>query len=278
MGCFDKEPRKAGPLIDLGLRPGTFSSPEQIFSLYLNSSIAGSKLSPCGWFCPPWCAPSPAHRLGRGKLPSPPDEKDCQQSKDWERSSKKLRKAAENQKRRKINNKLRKIADTEKDDTQYERVRLGRHLLMSLWERSGHLGAIVFSSQLVPSHHKLFLVCFPSPHSNTVLNQITTIQYSDHLTSWRKRRTAHWPWSCDKHIGPGRKSPCRRSAECSRWMTQIKDRWSFQQWNLQVVETGVWSGIFKPPICKDMFWIVQDEFLRVDILQEPGERFALKVL
>ena len=151
MGCFDKEPRKAGPLIDLGLRPGTFSSPEQIFSLYVNSFIAGSKLSPCGWFCPPWCEPSPAHRLDRGMLPSPPD---CQQYKGWERLSKK---AAENQKRRKINNKLRKIANTEKDDTQYGRVRLGRHLLMSLWERSGHLGAIVFSTQLVPSHHKLTL-------------------------------------------------------------------------------------------------------------------------
>ena len=58
-------------------------------------------------------------------------------------------------------------------------------------------------------------------------------------------------------------------------MIQMQDRLSFQQWNLQVVETGVWCGIFKPPIRKDMFWIVQDEFLRVDILQEPGERFAL---
>ena len=39
MGCFDKEPRKAGPLIDLGLRPSTFSSPEQIFSLNVNSFV-----------------------------------------------------------------------------------------------------------------------------------------------------------------------------------------------------------------------------------------------
>ena len=155
MGCFDREPRKAGPLIDLCLRPGTFSSPEQIFSLYVNSFIADSKLSPCGWFCPPWCEPSPAHHLGRGTWPSPPDEKDCLQSKDWEGLSKKLRKAADDQKRRKIINNLRNVAVTEKENAQYESVRLGRHLLMSLWKRSGHLGASVFSTQLVPSHHKL---------------------------------------------------------------------------------------------------------------------------
>ena len=154
MGCFDKEPRKAGPLIDLGLRPGTFSSPEQIFSLYVNSFIADSKLSPCGWFCPPWCEPSPAHHLGRGTWPSPPDEKDCQQSKDWERLSKNWERLLKIRKGGKLTTNW-EIADTEKDDTQYERVRLGRHLLMSLWERSGHLGAIVFSPELVPSHHKL---------------------------------------------------------------------------------------------------------------------------
>ena len=156
MGCFDREPRKAGPLIDLGLRPGTFSSPEQIFSLFICELFHRRFWTLTLWMILP--------SLVCAQSCSPPWPWQVAISTWWERLSaiqglrkivKKLRKAAENQKRRKINNKLRKIADTEKDDTQYERVRLGRHLLMSLWERSGHLGAIVFSTQLVPSHHKL---------------------------------------------------------------------------------------------------------------------------
>ena len=61
---------------------------------------------------------------------------------------------------------------------------------MSLWERSGHLGAIVFSTQLVPSQVDA-LVCFPSPQSNIVLNQIRNIQIISLLGEREELCTGH---------------------------------------------------------------------------------------
>ena len=47
---------------------------------------------------------------------------------------------------------------------------------------------------------------------------------------------------------------------------------------LQIVQAGVTGRVPQPPVRKHLCWIIQDELLRVDVFQEPGERFTLQIL
>ena len=46
---------------------------------------------------------------------------------------------------------------------------------------------------------------------------------------------------------------------------------------LQVVEAGGRGGVLEAAVGEDVLGVVQDELLRVDVLQEPRERLALQV-
>ena len=47
---------------------------------------------------------------------------------------------------------------------------------------------------------------------------------------------------------------------------------------LKVVKARLRVGIFQPPICKHLLWVIQDELLGIDILEEPRERLTLMIL
>ena len=47
---------------------------------------------------------------------------------------------------------------------------------------------------------------------------------------------------------------------------------------LKIVQAGAACRVPQSPISKYCGWVVQDELLRIDVFQEPRERFALQVL
>jgi hypothetical protein len=47
---------------------------------------------------------------------------------------------------------------------------------------------------------------------------------------------------------------------------------------LKIVQAGGAAWVSQPSIGKYMLWVIKDKLLRVDMLQEPGERFALVLL
>ena len=46
---------------------------------------------------------------------------------------------------------------------------------------------------------------------------------------------------------------------------------------LKVVQAGAAARVPQPSVGENMFGIIEDKFLRVDVLQEPGERFTLEL-
>ena len=46
---------------------------------------------------------------------------------------------------------------------------------------------------------------------------------------------------------------------------------------LKIVQAGAAARVPQPSVGKDMFGIIENKFLRVDVFQEPGERFTLEL-
>ena len=46
---------------------------------------------------------------------------------------------------------------------------------------------------------------------------------------------------------------------------------------LKVVQAGAAARVPQPSVGKHLFGIIENKFLRVDVFQEPGERFTLEL-